>query len=121
MKLAVEVGQVGVFFQDDVGDEVKERLCAVSGFGLQQLKQNGEKADLKSPVNAGTDLQTKAPHQVQTLQPETVGCSPLTAVHVVTEGKNNLKGNKQDESQSLLRSYMHILILPDLLPRSFSV
>lgn len=34
----MEVGQVWVFFLDDVGDEVKQRLRAVSGLGLQQLK-----------------------------------------------------------------------------------
>lgn len=34
----MEVGQVGIFFQDDIGDEVKQSLRAVSGLGLQQLK-----------------------------------------------------------------------------------
>ena len=34
----MEVGQVGVFILDDVGDEMQQRLRAVSRLGLQQLK-----------------------------------------------------------------------------------
>lgn len=39
VQVRMEVCQVGVFLLDDVGDEVKQRLGAVSGLGVQQLKE----------------------------------------------------------------------------------
>lgn len=36
---------------------------------------------------------TKATYKVQTLQPKTVRCTSLTAIHIVTEGEDNLNAN----------------------------
>lgn len=52
----MEVGQVWVFFLDDIGDEVKQRLRAVSRLGLQQLKSKDvDKVDLVVKVFLNQD------------------------------------------------------------------
>ncbi len=47
----------------------------------------------RNPESERASVQIKATYKVQTLQPETVRCTPLTAVHIVSKGENNLKGN----------------------------
>lgn len=43
VQVRVEICQVGVFLLDDVGDEVEQRLGAVSGLGVQKLKEMASK------------------------------------------------------------------------------